>query len=175
MKRVEKVLERISMATMWLGIGLTLATMAMYSVDVFGRLMFSVQNRGTFEIAQFMLCLITFTAFAYTQMMRGHIHVSILINRFPKGPKYLTTTINFAICAFICTVVTFSVHNMGVVALANGRHSQVVALPFAPLYFACTVIMAVFTATIVFDVIRSIRALAGNPDARASIDKVFSQ
>ena len=174
MKRAQEILHRISSVIAWVGIGLTLTTMVMYSIDVFGRLIFSSQMRGTFELAQFMFCLITFSAFGYTQMMRGHIHVSIFINRFPPRAKYATAAIHFILSTIICCIATAAVFNMGSVASSIDKHSLVVELPYAPLYYVSAVLMAAFTVTVAFDVIRCIMAVVGNPDARASIDKIYA-
>lgn len=174
MKKAEKILERISIIIAWIGVGLTAATLVMYTIDVVGRLAFSSQMRGTFEVAQFFFCMISFSAYAYTQMSRGHIHVSIVVNLFPMRMKYIVAILNFAICSIVCSIVVVAMINMGNIALASNKTTQVGALPFAPLYYLSAVFMAVFTATIIFDVIRSILALCGNTDAKASIDKVFS-
>ena len=174
MNRFQKILEQVSTVSAWIGIALTLVTMGMYAIDVVGRLFFSTQMKGTFEIAQFMFCIITFSAYAYTQMSRGHIHVGFVMIHFVPRLRYCVSAVNFVLCTVFCSIVSYNLFNMGNVALASNKHSQVVSLPFAPLYFISAVFMALFTVTLFFDIIRSIQATAGNSEARTSIDKLYS-
>ena len=173
MEKVFKIVGRISTALAWVGVGLIVAMAGIYIFDTFGRLLFNTQARGTFEIAQFFLCIITFGAYAYTQVKRRHIHVGFIIIHFRPIAKYLATMIEFILCTVICVIITYALWRMGGYSATSGKMSTILGMPYSPIYYLSAVLMAMFTVTIVIDIIRCVLALRGDQIARESLDKVY--
>lgn len=172
MNKFFKVVDRLAVLAGYIGVAFMVALMLMYLVDVFGRLFISRQIKGSFEVAQYFLCVISFAAYSYTQIRRGHIHVGFLINRFPRQTRYAIHGVNFILCALVCAITVYALWRQGSFASMTNRTTVVLLIPMAPLYYLNSVLMAIFTLTIVSDIFRCFLALAGNTEARASIDRV---
>lgn len=173
MGKIFKIVDRIATIIAWIGVALIAIMMVMYTIDVVGRLLISRQMKGTFEIAQFMLCIITFSSYGYTQIKRGHIHVGFITGSFPPKAKYVTAAISFILCTAMCCISTYSLWRLALFSLSSKKSTTVLEMPFAPIYFVSAVFMALFALTVLMDVFRSFMAIGGNPRAKESIDRVY--
>jgi len=172
MKKLFSTIESISRIMGWLGFVLTAGLTLMYTIDVIGRFFFNQQMKGTFELAQFFLCLITFSAFSFAQTARSHIHVGFIARHFKNKFKYCLAGVSFSLCTLICAIVTYCLWQQGTSSIGI-KLTQVLTLPYAPIYYAASIFMAIFTLVIFTDVIRSVMALKGDEEAKAVIDKVY--
>lgn len=173
MNRFFQIIKVMSHVLAWIGIALVIVLAGMYTTDVLGRFLLGQQLKGTFEVAQFMLCIISFTSYSLTQTNRAHIHVGFVVTRFPKRGKYAVSAIGFTFCTIMCVVVAYGLWTQGGLAAVGGKLTQVLELPYAPIYYLSAVAMFLFAVTLLADIIRSIMAIFGNQDAQASIDKVY--
>lgn len=68
--------------------GYLLFLMVFYvTADVFGRYFFTSPIRGTLEVSQIMLLLITFFSIAYTQSVKGHVRMEVIFDRWSPRVK----------------------------------------------------------------------------------------
>lgn len=173
MNKFFQIVNVISRVLAWIGVALIVVLAAMYTADVFGRLVLGRQIKGTFEVAQFLLCLISFASYSLTQTNRSHIHVGFIVSRFPKRMKYAAAALSFTLCTLMCIIVAYGLLTQGGLASSSNKLTQVLELPFAPIYYMAAVAMFLFALTLIADILRSVMALFGNEEARASIDKVY--
>lgn len=166
------IIKKISYTLGWIGFGLTVVMSLMYLIDVLGRLLLNSQMKGTFELAQFMLCLISFSAFSLAQVTRNHIHVGFIVRHFPAKLKYAVAALSFALCTMMGVIITYCLFYMST-TLAGSKLTSVLGLPYGPIYIAAGVFMAFFTIVLFSDILRSIMAFAGNEDCRREIDRVY--
>lgn len=145
---------------------------AMYGCDILGRLVLGTQIVGTFEIAQFLLCLITFLAFPYAQVLRSHIHVAFIVIKLPEKLKYIVSGIGFMICSVCGLLMAYALCLQGNYATGT-KLSTVLKIPYAPMYYTAAILMMFFVVTLLADVIRSICAVLGNEEAKKEISRIF--
>jgi len=174
MKKVFKITDKVCEIIAWFGVLLTVVMAVMYFIDVIGRLVFHSQFKGTFEIAQFLLCLIVFISYPYAQVKRGHIHVGIVMHHLPTKLKHIILSFGFLWCAATGAFVTYALWTQGQFTQSANKITQVLDIPYFPIYYASSVLMGVFTITIIFDFIRSVMAIAGDTECQESIEKVLS-
>ncbi|MBQ9032069.1 MAG: TRAP transporter small permease [Parasporobacterium sp.] len=174
MKKLFRITDKASEIIAWIAVAMVVVMAVMYVIDVVGRLIFSSQMKGTFEIAQFMLCMIVFIAYPYAQVRRGHIHVGFIMNHVPKKPKTVILAFGFLWGAICCGIVAYALWTQGDFVLKSGKASQVLQIPFYPIYYASSVLMGFFGFTILMDLIKAIMALAGDTDCDQSIAKILS-
>ncbi|MDR3294668.1 MAG: TRAP transporter small permease [Clostridiales Family XIII bacterium] len=172
MNKMIRLTDRIATVCAWVGIALILIMMAMYTIDVLGRLVIHQQIKGTFEFAQFMLCIMSFGSYGYTQITRGHIHIGFLTRIFPQKVKYSTYLAGFVLSAMMSVITTYAIWRIGLNAVATHKATSVISLPLGPMYFISAIFMAVFALTIIVDIIRCIRAIAGDAESQESIDSI---
>ncbi len=173
MSKFFRGVKLISHVLAWVGIALIVVLAIMYTADVFGRFVLGRQIKGTFEVAQFLLCLISFASYSLTQTNRSHIHVGFLVTRFPRRVKYAVSALSFALCTVMCIIVAYGLWTQGGLAAAGNKLTQVLEIPFAPVYYMSSAAMFLFALTLFTDIVRSLMALFGNKEAQGSIDKVY--
>ena len=70
------------LASFWLFVIMVLVCM-----DVSMRYLFSMPIPGILEISEQTVVIITFVCFAYTSMLKRHIHTTAIVNHLPSGFK----------------------------------------------------------------------------------------
>jgi TRAP-type C4-dicarboxylate transport system permease small subunit len=91
---VTKVLRAIAkalteMASFWLFIVMVLVCM-----DVSMRYLLSKPIPGILEISEQTVVVLTFVCFAYTSMLKRHIHTTAIVDRLPSGVRPVTEYIS---------------------------------------------------------------------------------
>ncbi|MGI6333995.1 MAG: TRAP transporter small permease [Saccharofermentanales bacterium] len=174
MKKALRFVDKFSEIVAWVGIALIAVLALMYTADVLGRMLLGQQMKGTYEIAQFLLCLISFMAYPLAQVRRGHIHVGFIVSRFPPKARYLLSAFSFLWSVVMCGIVSYALWTQGVFTLSSNKLTQVLLLPYYPVYYASSVLMGIFAITLLTDVVRSILAFLGDEECQKSIQKVYS-
>lgn len=77
-KRIDTIIDRIILATHYLGGVMLLAMMLMTAFDVIGRFMFDSPIKGTQELSEILLVLVVFFGVAYTARQKEHVRVELL-------------------------------------------------------------------------------------------------
>ncbi|MDR1247424.1 MAG: TRAP transporter small permease [Clostridiales Family XIII bacterium] len=172
MKKTAAIINKTSVICAWICVVLLVALMAMYVTDVTGRFIFGRQIKGTFEMAQFVLCIMTFGSYGYTQTVRGHIQVGFLTRLFPPKLKYSVYGAGYVLCAVMGCITVYALWLVAKNALLMNKATTVISLPYAPLYIANAVLMAVFVLTLALDIARCILAVRGDGDAQESINAI---
>jgi len=173
-KKFFRTADKITEIVAWAGVALIVCLAVMYTVDVLGRLIFGYQFKGTFEIAQFLLCLIIFMSYPFAQSRRGHIHVGFIVHYFPRKVQYILLAFHFLWGSMICGIVAYALWTQGSFTYTSGKVTQVLGLPFYPVYYASSILMVLFAVMIFVDLIRAVFAVAGNTECQESMNKVFS-
>lgn len=88
-------------------------------IDVSGR-MFSKPLYGAFELTGFGLALLIFYSLGYTQLKKGHITVSFLVDKWPKRAQAAADIITHLIFLTLVSVTTWQVVQQAV-RLFNGN------------------------------------------------------
>jgi len=174
MGRVFNIVDRMALLCCWIGIALIIFLMFMFSFDVFGRVFASTQIKGSYEIGQFVMAIMTFAAYSYAQTSRAHIQVSFLISKFPAKGRYLTLCIGYAACFAICIVETYSLWLQFQHTLTSPKVSPVLYMPYYPVYCIGSILMLIFAITLLIDVFRSIMAIQGNKEAQDSFSRILA-
>mgnify|MGYP000628752044 CR=1 FL=1 len=113
---------------------------------------------GAYEISQSTLMCTVFASFAYGQVHKTHIHMTLLIERFPGRSKFIPFLGNLlsTVLAGIMTYATFFRANR---QLTNGAVSDILHYSVAPLYYIEAVCMIVFMIVLLYDTILSLMAI----------------
>ena len=115
----------------------------------------SMAVRGTYELTEMTMIIIIFLGMAVTQMEKEHIHVEMLVEKFPfKVKSYIGAVVSVFTTGLACITFYACVQQ----ALSNASSGITTAVLFIPLYpFAWIMAagMAVLTAILVLDTIDS--------------------
>ena len=94
-----------------------------------------VPIRGTYEIMGFAGAMITALAMGFTQKKREHIHVDILVSRFPQWLKKAVFAVNNVLCTIFFIVAAWFVGRRGMTLLETGEVSETLRMAYYPFAF----------------------------------------
>lgn len=132
MKVFVSVITRISKGMHWISGVILWAIMALTFVDIIMR-HFGHPIVGSFEIVSFLGAIVVGLAVPYTSLLKGHVYVDFLINRFSrnrKGVLYATTRILGMFLFFVLALFFFV---MAGDLYTKGEVSSTARLPFYPI------------------------------------------
>jgi len=89
-KRLKEVIQRMNRWVAGVGAWSLVFMMLLTAADVLGRDLLDCPVPGTVELSQYLLAVFILLGLAYTQQVKGHVNVSILISRLPvSGQLFL--------------------------------------------------------------------------------------
>lgn len=134
METIEKISDILNR---WAGIiaGIILVFMILLTMGNIVLRRVWVPIRGTYEIMGFAGAVITALAMGFTQKRREHIHVDILISRFPRAVKKAVFAVNTAMCSVFFLVAAWFVGLRGMTLLETGEVSETLRMAYYPFAF----------------------------------------
>jgi TRAP-type C4-dicarboxylate transport system permease small subunit len=124
--------------------------------DVVGRYFFNRPILGTWELIGLMLVFAGTWGFAYAQVMKAHIRVDILLNKFPPRIQafmnvvsYLAGTVGFAL-------ITWQVFFMAKNYMVHDYVTDTLGQPIFPYMLGLCIGAGLITLVLLLDVIESI-------------------
>ena len=113
-----------------------------------------VPIRGTYEIMGFAGAVITALAMGVTQKRQEHIHVDILVNRFPRPLKKVVFAINTALCSSFFFVAAWFVGQRGMTLLETGEVSETLRMAYYPFAFVVALGCLLLAAMLLIDLVK---------------------
>ncbi len=155
-KIVEWVSDKLKMIGAACLVGMTFLTCA----DVVGRF-FRHPIFGSVEIVGFMATLAVAMALPYTDRIKGHVGVEILVRMFPEKTQAIidlcTRILSFSLFAIVTWRMMLYAHTMQ----ESGEVSISLELPEYMVIYVSSFCFLVFTLIILQDIIRGIEKLRG--------------
>lgn len=160
-QRIEAIIDRASkIMAIIASIGLT-AMMLLTTADVIGRYFFSKPIWGTYELVSLLLIFAGTWGWGYCQKEKGHVSVTLLVDRFPKRLrmffKSLTNLIGFAGFSLICWRIWEKA--LHYIALGNSGLTQTLEIPYYPFMLALMISSAMMALVVMTDLIHSLTGL----------------
>jgi TRAP-type C4-dicarboxylate transport system permease small subunit len=103
--------------------------------DVLLRFFLNRPIRGSFEITEFMMVIVVFSAMAYTAILRGHIVIQILASRLPKRPRAILDSIADLISIGFCCLIIWQGIAQAEMTRFRNDISGVTSIPIFPFYY----------------------------------------
>jgi len=151
-----------------IGISLLLAMMMLMVVDVLLRRIFNRPLTGSFEIVQFILVTIVYTAVAYTTCKKAHISIDLLTSRFSDRIAALIQTTVLSLSLFLFILITWrNLVRAGELA-RDGTTSVLLSIPLYPFYYVVAFGSAVLCLVLLIQTIEAVQnTVAGFSGLRA--------
>ncbi len=136
--------------------------MLLTTADVVGRYFFNSPITGVFDLTHFAVLIMTFLGLAYCGFRRGHVSIELLFDRFSRPVRrVLNRAINLA-GAVLFTLIAWRSLVQSVDVRDFGEASQLVEIPFFPLYW-----LLAFGA-LLFAAVMALRVIVREPDIEES-------
>jgi TRAP-type C4-dicarboxylate transport system permease small subunit len=105
---------------------------------------------GSFELTAFASAIVAAFALGYTQFSKGHIAVSILVDRYPKALRRFTDIINYGVCCILFSIAGWYVVQKALILKNTGELSETLLIIYYPFVFAVAfgcfiLVLALFT------------------------------
>lgn len=160
LNRLDKCIVLLTRILFWIaGAGLV-AMLLLMVADVIGIKVFSHPVPGGIEIVAFLAVVAIAFAVAYTQVMRGHVAVDFIVERFPRRAKLVIDTLMvlFGVCLFaLMAYYSFKYANK---LRTTGEVSMTQKIPYHPFVYAMAVCFVVTLVVLIADLAKSITKAA---------------
>ncbi|MFH1647840.1 MAG: TRAP transporter small permease [Chloroflexota bacterium] len=138
---------------------MVLAAMMLLTVgDVIGRYFFNSPIKGTWELVGLLLIAAGTWGLAYCQLQRGHISISIILQRFSRrvqaGINSLTYLIGLTAFSIICWRMFLLAHKY--FTMPRGNVTDTLELPYAPFMLALSIGAGLMALILVIDLVKSL-------------------
>ena len=153
MSIIEKSINLIARWLNWLAALAVVAVMIIVCVNVLSRSIFGIPLKGTVDIVSLMGVLVIGGAIAHTQVLKGHIRITLFIDMLPKQLRAVLTGI-----VDLAGMVLFGILSWQTILFAMGTHengelSEVLKIPIAPFAFAVSIGCISLTMVLLADLI----------------------
>lgn len=136
--------------------------MLLTTADVAGRYFFNSPIVGVFDLTHFAVLIMTFLGLAYCGFRRGHVSIELLFDRFSRPVRRVLNRAINLVGAILFTIIAWRSLVQSVDVRDFGEASQLVEIPFFPLYW-----LLAFGA-LLFAAVMALRVFVREPDIEES-------
>ncbi len=147
MSSFEKTVNYIARCLNWVAGISIIVIMTIVCINVIGRGVLGVPIKGAVDIMSQMGVLVIACAIGYTQAVKGHIRITILLDRLPKPISLLLSTLMDIIGVILFGIISWQSILFTIDAWRIGELSEVLRLPVMP--FAAVVSVGCLSLTLV--------------------------
>jgi len=128
--------------------------------DVIGIKIFSKPVPGGIEIVSFLSVVAIAFAVAYTQVMRGHVAVDFIVEKFPRRAKLIIDAVTTLCGVSLMAVLAYYSFKYGTKLRDTGEVSMTQKIPYYPFVYGMAVCFVVTFLVLVGDLVKSIMKAA---------------
>jgi TRAP-type C4-dicarboxylate transport system permease small subunit len=150
----EKTVHLISRCLNWIAGISVIAIIVIVCINVIGRSVFGMPLKGTVDILSQMGVLVIACAIAYTQVVKGHIRITILLERLPKRASHFINIIMDILGVILFFIITWQsmLYTKGEYEI--GELTEVLRMPVMPFAAIVSLGCLALTLVLVTDLIR---------------------
>jgi len=150
---IHKAIKNLSRWINYLSMAAVFTVMAILVTDIILRNFFKSAILGATEMVEMGMALIVFCGFAYTQVEKGHVRVTMLTDKLPPKARYCVECLVMLFTVVLSYLVTVSSFRTAAKFYAENAATAVLNISSAPFAYAMAVGMAVFTLVLLFEAI----------------------
>lgn len=161
LKKLDRYVTLLTRVLFWIaGVGLV-AMLLLIVADVIGIKILSRPVRGGIELVAFMAVIAIAFAVGFTQVMRGHVAVDFIVDRFPRRAKLLIDVLMVLFSACLFALMAWYSFKYAGQLKSTGEVSMTQKIPFYPFVYAMGVCFAVTFLVLLMDLTKAIAKAAG--------------
>lgn len=158
MKKLTKIIETCSRYFCYIGAAVLVLMMLLVTCDVIIRAVTGVPLTGTYELVQYMLCLVIYSGFAFCQVRHGHMHVTMILAKMGRVSGMVLWALSSLLSAAMGVLLTVACWLQSITVHQQGIYSGLLHIPQYPFQLFCGVGMILFSAVLLLD---GVKALIG--------------
>lgn len=157
----EKFIYPFNKYLSYFGMVLVFVMMLLTVVDVVGRKFVGVipgfqPVPGSYELTEFFMVVLIFTALGYAQIKGDHISIDILTSRFPVRTRSILDTIIYLGSTAIAVIVGIRGFVHAERLVQQGDYTAVLHIPIYPLLYLIGVGMMIFAMALLLSALQSL-------------------
>jgi len=156
MSLMEKIVTLVTRWLNWMAAAAIIAVMVIVCINVVGRGVFGNPLKGTVDIVSLLGALVIAGAIAYTQVLKGHIRITLFVERLPDRIQYiiksLVDLIGFSLFALVSWQTILFVRDTAEI----GELSEVLKIPLTPFAVVVSVGCLALTLVLLVDLIKAL-------------------
>lgn len=134
-EKAKRVVYSISKGTNYVGVSAMLLMVLLVVADVLSRWLFNKPFGGSYELVELGMVLAVAFSLSYTQTRRGHVNVTMLVERFPKKIQSRLTRIASFMSLCMYLLIFWQALLKGRTETAVGTTSAVLFIPIYPFVY----------------------------------------
>jgi tripartite ATP-independent transporter DctM subunit len=136
--------------------------MLLIVVDVILRATLHINIPGAIELVKVLLVIIFFSGMAYTQMLKDHVRVDVLVNKFSPTTRAAITASADLVALGIISIISWQSVVQGQYEWTTGSTTGLLEVPLWPFAMITAVFMALFALAVLIDLLESLGDLASH-------------
>jgi len=128
----------------------------MTTIDVAGRYLFSKPLPATYELTKFMFSIIVFFGMAYFGIIKRHIRINLLVDKFPTTTQNIIDTTTGLLSLGICSVLSWQAVVQARVLQLDKLRSDIWHIPIFPFQLLVALALAILGVVLLADFLESL-------------------
>jgi TRAP-type C4-dicarboxylate transport system permease small subunit len=142
--RISNIFNHVSMVVIFL-------IASIVFLDIMLRLTVGISILGTYEITEMGMIVVIFGALAHTQVSKGHVRVTMLVEKLPRGAQRVLEGLLQLLSASACGCMAYAGFVQAAVYRSKGATTAVLKLPYYPFAYFMAAGVALFTIVLLLD------------------------
>ena len=161
MSRFEKIVNLVTRWLNWMAAAALIVVMVIVCANVIGRGFFETPVKGTVDIVGLLGAIVIAWAIAYTQVVKGHIRVDILVQRLPHRIQYIVDSVIDLIGLALFALISWQTIIFAKAIFETGELSEVLKIPITPFASVVAIGCIALTLVLLIDLIKSVSKAVG--------------
>ena len=153
MSIIEKTVYFIARLLNWMAAAAIVAIMTIVCVNVLARSIFGIPLKGTVDIVSQLGVLVIAGAIAYTQVLKGHIRITLFMDMLPKAARAIITGFLDSAGIIIFSIISWQTILFAIGTYEIGELSEVLKIPVTPFAFIVSAGCISITLVLLVDLI----------------------
>ena len=159
LNKIESVIKWVSRVVGWVSCIAMAVMIAVTVLDVILRKTVNKPIVGSYELVQYLLLICVFASFAYCQVLKGHIQVTMIVRHLPPRIVCVITALTGLFTTAIMLFIAYAAAQQAQYAAGQNYLSDVLKMPVAPFVWLECICMVIFALACFMDVLNGVAGL----------------
>jgi TRAP-type C4-dicarboxylate transport system permease small subunit len=150
--RLQKTTAGVFRILLYIGMSFVVAMMLLTVAHGFGRYALNMPIPGLMELSSVMLVSMVFLSLAYTQVVKGHVGIGTIVDRFPPRVQKGIGVFNYTVCLVMIVILVWQSISRGIYLFHEGSISTILKIPDYPFLFILSFGWVILGLAIVMDI-----------------------
>ncbi len=160
-KKLEKVIYPLNVIAQHVAMVVLFILMILTVLDVTGRI-FIKPLLGAFELTGFALAITIFFSLGYTQIQKGHIQVTFLVDRFGKRVQAIVDIVTYLIFLILTILITWQVADYALRLYIGHDKTNDLGIPVFIIGIISSIGILIFAFAMLLDLLKAIQRAVKN-------------